>query len=248
MTLDLSSYTHLPQLRVAETIALVHALLTAAKPLKSHSKVKSMLTALRASTQSLQDAFAAPEAKPTSNTREADTRMDRAWGALDARLEAALELDEATAQEAERVRGVLFPKGMMFLRDRYRAQWSEGEAIFARIESNHLAASIERLAGKPYLDLVRQRHHEYGAALGVTSTRVASATADLAEPLRQVREDLTAYVRVLTAFVLLGEVSTEHASAALVPFDQARSANRTRRASKSTPPPADPSAPLPPVE
>ena len=229
MTFDALAYTTVPQLSAAETIALLQSLITAAGDVATHEKVRSVLLLARASGEALQTEYFTPATLPVSLTKLTDARIDRAWTALDARIATAFELDADTAAAARALRLVLFPDGLGFLRVRYPVQWTEGQAILARIAKGEHGPLLERLVGKEYVDLVVLRQAEYGDAIGITATTPEAGASVLGEALRKTREAIGRYARVLSAFVDLGEITEAHAAAALRPIDEARDGVRSRR-------------------
>lgn len=229
MTFDALAYTTVPQLSAPDTIALLESLITAGKEAAKHDKVKLVLTSARDAGTVLQAEYFTPAAQPVSISKLADGRVDRAWGAIDARVVTAYELDDETAAAARALRVVLFPEGLGFLARRYPVQWAEGQAILARIAKGEHTALLERLVGKEYVDLVVKRQAEYGDAIGVTATTPEAVISAVGEALRKTREAIGRYARVLSTFVELGEVTEAHALAALKPIDDAREGARGRR-------------------
>ena len=246
MIFDPSNYAKAPQLPTADTIALVRALIAAAEETKRHSKVRVVLGGLRTSGERLQTVFFMP-VSASSVSREVDSAMDRIWGAIEARLSAANELGgdaEAAARNAHRI---LFPNGLSFLAARYTTQWAEGEAIFSRLESEGLTATVIELVGAEYLEVARARHADYGRVLGVTAALEPTSEPALAEPLRQTRGGIAAYARIVSALVEMGDFSESVGLAALLPIDKARAEARERRANKAAAAPDEESIPLPAV-
>ena len=229
MIFDAAAYTTIPHVTAAETIALVHSLITSGKDVARHIKVKPVLHVVRDAGEQLQAEYFTPAMAPPRGSRVADLRIDRAWGAVDARIVTAYELDEETANAARALRHVLFPEGLTFLKSRYPVQWAEGQAIFARIHKGGHGPLLERLVGREYVDLVTLRQQEYGDAIGVTAPVVDAPVNALAESLRATREAIARYARVLSAFVDIGEVTEAHAASALRPLDETREGVRNRR-------------------
>ena len=230
MSFDPSNYAKSPSVSAAETVALLASLLAAAGETKSHAKVSAVLRGLRSLGETLRVAVFAPVEKSASNTRELDVAMDRIWRSIESRLSAAFELNSEDAAEARRVHSLLFPDGLAFTNLRYLLQWTEGEAIFARIEAQALEASLHRLVGAEYLTIAKARHAAYGTAIGATAPLSAPpAEPSIAEPLRQVRAGIAAYGRIVAALVEMGEFTEAVATQALAPVDRIRAAQRERR-------------------
>lgn len=229
MTFDALAYVTIPHVTAAETVALLHALLTASTEVARHEKIRPLLLAVRGSGEQLQAEYFTPATSPVSISRLADGRADRAWGAVDSRIATAYELDDETAAAARSLRKELFPDGLGFLKTRYPVQWAEGQAILARVAKGGHGPLLERLVGKEYVDLVTLRQQEYGDAIGVTATAAEAPVSALAEALRATRDAIARYTRVLSTFVEIGEITEAHAMAALRPIDDVREGARNRR-------------------
>ncbi len=250
MAFDASLYETIPQTNVAGTIALTRAVLTAGKGIELPA-AKKALRRVRETGEHLRTLHqAAPPAKIESLTRAADAAVDRMWSAFGQRLAANIELGGTDGAEAERVYGLLFANGLTFLTLRYPEQWAEGEAILARIESEKLEGTLDRLVGAPFLRELRARQAAYGEALGITKAKAATPeTANLVEPLREARAALSTYARVLIAAVENGELAETSAIPMLAPLASLRASLRGKKKPNE---PAEPSPvspePLPPVE
>ena len=208
--------------------------------------MRVVLAGLRTSGERLQTAFFVPVSS-SSVSREVDSAMDKIWGSIEARLSAAFELGGDAETDARKAHRILFPNGLSFLAARYTAQWAEGEAIFARLESEGLTASVTELVGAEYLEVARARHAEYGRVIGVTAALKPTSEPALAKPLRQTRGGIAAYARIVSALVEMGDFSESTGLTALLPIDKARAEARECRASKAAPPPDEESVPLPAV-
>src|SRR5215470_14580401 len=92
---DPSEYMRAPKLDVASAVALCMALL-AAVPKSAPARTKKAAQRLRKATVALQDAWTARQklapAGASEDPRPADVRLDRAWSALSARLQAFASL------------------------------------------------------------------------------------------------------------------------------------------------------------
>ncbi len=237
MIFDPSNYAKSPQVSAAETVALIASLIASSVPIRAHPKVTVVLRGVRVVGESLRGVVFAPIEKATNNKREIDGSMDRIWRSIDSRLIAAFELDEPDATAARDAYAILLPDGLAFTNQRYLLQWTEGEAIFARIEAKSLEGTLNRLVGAEYLTIARTRHAAYGAAIGVTAPlEEAPPEPAVAEPLRQARASIAAYSRIVSALVEMGDISESEALQALGPIDRARAALRGRREADPAPP------------
>jgi hypothetical protein len=251
MPFDTTLYETLPQTNVAGTLALIRSTITASKgvPLPA---AKKALKRVRASGEELRTLHqATPPAKAENVTKAADASMDRIWSAVEQRLAAHLELGGDAGAEAERVHGILFPRGMGFLGFRYAEQWAEGEAIVGRIASEKLEPSLDSLVGHTFVKALRERHAAYGEALGITKQRPTEVDpANLLEPLRAARAALATYMRVVVAAVDNGDFDESEGTAVLSPIAALRQSLRSTKKKGAEPvvAPSEPAEPLPPVE
>ncbi len=254
MAFDSSLYNTIPQARVSGTIALIRAVITASKGVVGHAGAKKALRRARDAGEALSSLYyAAPKAKSASVTKELDNQVDRIWAVFESRLAAWLELGGADGEEAERIKGILFPDGMGFLKFRYNDQWTVGEAILARVTSEELEASLDKLVGAPFLEAVRARQKAYGDGIGITKEKAPVVDeAELNEPLRLARAALSTYARVVASAVDNEEITEKIALSALAPIDELRTslrASKKKGASKEEPVvlPSE-HEPLPPVD
>ena len=251
MTFDPTAYETLPQTNVAGTLALIRSAITASKGV-TFPAAKKALKRVRAAGETLRSLHqATPPARSESMARAADASMDKIWNAVEQRLSANLEIGGDDAAEAARVHAILFPKGMAFLAFKYAEEWAEGEAILARIASEKLEGSLDKLVGPVFVKVLRERHATYGQALGITKTKSAEPdAASLVEPLRAARAALSTYMRVMVAAVDNGDFDEAEANHALGPIAQLRQSLRSSKKKGGEPiviPPVSPD-PLPPVE
>ena len=253
MAFDASLYETIPQTNVAGTIALTRAVLTAGKGVQLPA-AKKALRRVREAGELLRTLHqTVPPAKVESLTRAADAAVDRMWSAFGQRLAANIELGGADGAEAARVYALLFTKGLSFLTLRYPEQWAEGEAILARIASENLEPTLDRLVGAPFLRELRARQAAYGEAIGITKAKAATPEAtNLVEPLREARAALATYARVVIAAVENGDLDEAPAILMLAPLASLRAALRGKKKPNEPADPAEPTPvspePLPPVE
>ncbi len=250
MAFDASLYETIPQTNVAGTLALIRAVLTASKGINL-PPAKKALRRLRDAGEALRTQHqTTPPAKVESVARAADSAVDRMWNVCAQRLASNIELGGADGAEAERVYVLLFPKGLTFLTLRYPEQWAESEAILARITSERLEATLDRLVGAAFLRELRTRQAAYGEALGITKAKAATPDAvNLVEPLREARAALGTYARVLIAAVENGDFDEASAVPMLAPLASLRASLRGKKkpSEPAEPTPVSPE-PLPPVE
>jgi hypothetical protein len=193
----------LPRLTAEETLALARELETEAKAAgKLPEPVREALEGLVATRAVLGDELlrrhrtAEGASVDPANAREADRRLDHAWGALRDWLSAWGRLEGEP--QAERARGVearVFPDGLTFLTKPYKAEWSESEMRLSLLKREKLEGAIEGLGGAPFLRSVQRAHRAYGEALHITTSRPEPAeTADVRSALDATHDALRDYL------------------------------------------------------
>lgn len=254
---DPSPYARIPKLTVASAVAVSTALLSSV-PKSAPAEVKSSARKLRAALVALKGAWKerVPQNKAPQDPRAADLRVDTAWGALHSRVESAswLPADKyPVAKSARRILDIVFADGLTFLTLPYPSEWAESERRLARIDSENLAADIDKVAGKEYLEELRAAHTAYGETVRAMLTKEEEISSNLLEPLRVLGRRLSAYSRKLLALADEDEPATiamvESALRPLVVYRdmEARRAAGTAVTADPALPPADPAAPTPEV-
>lgn len=166
----------LPRMTAVGAKTLGTQLVSAAQPYRKDKKLSKVVTrALDALTDKHEALSAAlrdvvkPEAQGTLDPVKCDRVEDACWSALNGFLESLTKLSWLSiADEAVKVRSILFEGGLRFIQLPYLLQWSESETRVSRMEANGLRARIEQLGGKLYVDELLKAHADYGKALGVT--------------------------------------------------------------------------------
>lgn len=238
---DLLRYTVIPTLDVATMVTLatelLHRVPDAPAPgvRKAARKVRTSLEALRAGWH---EPGQAPAAE--GERRVADLAADSAWSALQRRMAAYAQLPHERypeAIEAAQLGVLLFPDGLRFLTLPWKAQWAEGDKRLRQIDEQGLAAAIERLAGRMFLDEIRRTHEAYGKVLGVSAPLPeAPAPATLGEPLLELRRALKRYaVQVVATADEDSADSVRAVERALAPIEEARVARPRPAAKEQTP-------------
>ncbi len=232
--IDPERYLRNPVLDVPGAFALGIALLhsmdkTLPSPAKKAARtMRAALVELQASWAQQVEATSQPGTDP----RPADQRLDRAWGAVGARLESVADLvgDLPEAKQARMLRERLFPTGLMFLTLPFEKQWAESEQRLKLSADPELAEMLASLVGDFVLDEVRDAHKDYGRVLGITAARGAAPDpARVLIPLRTALSAINSYTLQLVAAAqvepkLLGAIRK-----ALRPLDDLRDAQARRR-------------------
>lgn len=255
--LDPTMYLRGVQVDVPTMIALIAALI-AATPAKSGKALQRALSALLAASVAMQAAVRAHQfAAVTIDPRPADIAIDRAWGAMVARLQAWTQLPEGEHPEQERAAlllAIVAPDGLSALKLPYRAQWTTLKTRLDELHAQKLDGELTALAGKVFVDEVRRRFDDYGRVLGLTAAQDAIELPNLSALLRDAQQRVSAYVVQVLATIDPDDASTTKiARDALRPLADAReNANAARRAqpvasdpvvAKPAPQPAPPAQP-----
>jgi hypothetical protein len=168
--------TSLPKLDALGAVALGRELLVAARahgPLPA--TIKRALERVSDAHAALVDATQAalPLAdRGTSVTRDADQKLDAAWGAVHGMLTAWVAIPgEPTAEVtlAERLLRELFPDGLRFLTLPFKQQWAESDRRLRRLAELRLRGPAKRLGIEQAVVGVEVCHARYGEVLGITA-------------------------------------------------------------------------------
>jgi hypothetical protein len=181
----------------------------------------------------------------TSNedARPVDRNADTSWSALRSRLQAYAMLPPETYPDSKRAIEILYSlfgeSGLSFLTESYPEQFAIAESVIRRIDSENMAADIDRLAGKEFLENVRAQHAAYGKMVQAVLQREDAITDDLNEHVRAMGQEVVDYAtKVLASMERDKPATIAAARTALRPIDAFREA--TQRRAASYPPPATP--------
>ncbi|MCX4242317.1 hypothetical protein [Paraliomyxa miuraensis] len=175
--------------------------------------------------------------KASRDVRPADWRVDRAWGAVHARLTAwgIFPDDDPDRQTSAALTERLFPTGLDFLTLSYPAEHAQSERRLQIIEAEGLRDDLDHLVGESFIDELLEAHAAYGEALGITKPAEAPEAKELlVEPLRELGEAIVTYSLQIIAFAALSPDNLAPAKRALLPIDQFRAAASRRNAAGST--------------
>lgn len=177
--------------------------------------------------------------------RAVDQAADGSWGALRSRLSAYSMLptnEYPDAQRAAELLTLLFgDSGLSFLIESYPSQWTIADTLLKRIQSDNLAADIDRIAGTEFLDNIRKRHVRYGQMVQHSLVKSAELHVDLSAEIRALGQAIVAYATKVCAHVDEDDKdSLAEARIALQPIDLFRETNAKR--SPEAPPSPEPAA------
>ncbi|MEP7124574.1 MAG: hypothetical protein ABJE95_26840 [Byssovorax sp.] len=252
--IDATLYARPPKVDVASAVTLGRSLLTAMpKPAPEH--VRSAATRLRKDTVALQAAWGSfGTATPPRDRRQADIRIDNAWGILLDRLVSYSRLPTDTHPRAARAGElveIISPGDREWLKLAYDAEWAQSEKRLGWITDQGLTKDINELAGPEFLVEVQAAHVAYGVALAVTVAAPVALDVTLAEPLRTLSRSIGRYGLALVTMAGDDEASITVARNALRPIDAYREGQARRArggaAGAAEPDPAAVAAPDAPV-
>ena len=223
--IDPEPYIRTPRLGVDTGLSLAKLILRAV-PKKPSAGVLMAAKALAAGVTTLETAWTAHgKAQPVRNPRPADLRLDRAWGAVHARLTAwsIFPADDPDRQCSEALGSRLFPTGLDFLKLPFLAEHAQSERRLRIIESEELREDLDHLVGEVFMEELLAAHAVYGDVLGITkATKAATPEQVLVEPLRALAQGIVAYALQIVAFAALDVDNVEPARRALLPIDEFR--------------------------
>lgn len=204
--IDPAPYARPPRIAADSGLSLAKMLLMAV-PRKPGAGVLMGAKLLAASVTELEAVWNAQgKPQPVRNARPADRRVDRAWGAVHARLItwSIFPADDPDRQSSEALAERLFPTGLDFLKLAFPAEHAQSERRMQIIEAEGLGPELDRLVGKPFMGELYEAHAAYGEALGITKpVEPAPAKELVVEPLRKLGEAIVAYSSQIIAFAAL---------------------------------------------
>lgn len=233
VSIDVSRYIRAPRLSAANGLSLGEQLLqnvpeTPAEAIASAAtRVQSQVSVLRA-------AFGKEVPLVVARPHQVDIRIDRAWGSVEKRLDAATglseEVDRADRERAAELHSKFFGEGLGFLKLEYIAEHAESEKRLQWI-TGVVETDLARLVGANYVENLRAAHRAYGEVLGITAPVDAAQEAKLAEPLRALSDAIGNYSMQVIAWYSNLDAKAEGYAAnvelvkkALAPIDKLRDA------------------------
>lgn len=245
-TPDPSIYAHAPKMTVEGGTTLCRVLADAC-PASMPASVKKAAKRLLEVAEAAQFAYtlrrkALGKTAP-DDSRPVDRNADNSWGALRSRLQAYAMLPRDKYPDAQRAAEILYSlfgeSGLSFLTESYPEQYAFADTVIRRIDGENLAADIDRLAGKEFLENVRAQHTAYGDMVKAVLQREEALTDDLNDHVRAMGQEIVDYALKVVASIDRDKPTTIAAArTALRPIDAFREA--TQRRANSQPPQAPP--------
>jgi hypothetical protein len=245
LAIDRTPYVNAPRsMSVSTGIPLLAQLVDAAQDpaLEASAPVRESAKALGkllARARAVDDA-AAMATSSAAGDIELDQRADRITKALLLRLQAAALLDDedASARASDHI-GTLYPEGLVFTKATFAAQDTVMQRMLRQLKDTGLAASVEALAGKPYLTAFKAVAKDYHAMV----TAMGRAVQDPIDQRSVLLEMQSLIVQHATR--ILGDLrdddpkSVARTRAFLAPIDNFRARNSSgSSAPRPTPAPA----------
>ena len=162
------------------------------------------------------------------DSRALDNEADRAWGALRMRIEAMAMLNPAIFPKVKRaaeLRTLLFAEGTEFLKEEYASQRTSMDALLKRIDDEKLEKDIDAIAGKEFLQAVRNVQPRYDAMVNERLRRDHATGTNLADSVRAIQAAIANYATKVIGTIEHDDPSTlEAARVALLPIANFRAA------------------------
>jgi len=248
-TPDPINYVHAPRMTVEGGMTLCRVLADAC-PAAMSASVKKAAKRLFEVAEAAQFAYTLRRKSLGKTTpddaRPVDRNADTSWGALRSRLQSYAMLPPDTYPDAKRAMEILYSlfgeSGLSFLTESYPEQYAIADSVIRRIDNEGLAADINRLAGKEFLENVRTQHAAYGKMVQAVLQREEILTDDLNDHVRTMGQEVVDYATKVLATIDRDKPATIAAArTALRPIDAFREATQRRAASQ--PPQAPPATP-----
>jgi hypothetical protein len=229
---DPSMYVRAPIITASTGVTLAFALVDAC-PKSAPPNVKKAAKHLKTIATQAQTALAERNRRlgvySDEDSRDLDNEADRAWGALRMRLQAMAMLESskfAKAKRAAELETSLFAEGTEFLKAEYASQSTSMGAILQRIDDDGLQTDIDDVAGKEFLQAVRDVQPRYGAMVKERLRRDKAMGENLADNVRAIQGGIVNYASKVIGTIEHDEPETlEAARVALLPITNYREAS-----------------------
>lgn len=224
-SLETTAYMRPPRVGVASGLSLSKMLLTRV-PKKPGPGVIWAAKALATKIVATEAAWRAQGQGQTASARPADTRVDRAWAAVNSRLS---DYELFPADDPDRIRAAelkarLFPTGLDFLQLAWVQEHAQSERRLQIIEEERMRPDLDRLIDAVFVTELHDAHEDYGVALGITEPREAAPKVSMVEPLRELVQAIGDYTLQVLAFARFQPGNEAAARRALAPIDMFREA------------------------
>jgi hypothetical protein len=246
---DPSPYVHAPTITVSSGVTLALALVDAV-PKSAPANVKKAAKHLKTAAEQARADLAERNRQLGVFSEEAsrvlDNEGDRAWGGLQKRLEgmAMLSPDRfPKAKRASELSAKLFPEGMEFLKAAYGTQSTKMASILEQIDQDGLQAEIDEIAGKEFLQAIRDVQPRYEAMVKERLRRDKATGQNLADSVRSIQAAIVNYASKMIGTIEHDDPDTaEVARVALLPIANHREAAPLRARGGGGEPVAEPQA------
>ena len=231
LSIDVSLYMRAPRINRSNGLSLARQL-QQALPAEAPRSVVSASARTDVCAQTLAIAFGVSPDASTVDSRQTDTRVDRAWGVIESRLASwqvlTNEVHREGRERAAELHAKFFGDGLGFLKFEYMSEHAESQKRLNWIV-DAVETDLVRLVGEPFVTNLREAHAAYGIALGITAPMTAAEAAKIAAPLRALQSAIANYsVQVVAWYSNLDEAAADYdeqvraVRKALAPIDKFR--------------------------
>jgi hypothetical protein len=229
---DPALYVRAPIFTMSVGITLAFALVDAC-PKSAPANVKKACKHLKTVAEKAQSDLAERNrrlgAYSDEDSRTLDNEADRAWGALRMRLQAMGMLNPEVFPKAPRAAQLetsLFAEGTEFLKAEFASQSTSMASLLQRIDADKLAQDIDELAGKEFLQAVRNVQPRYEAMVKERLRRDNASGQNFAETVRAIQAAIVNYAAKIIGTIEHDDpATTEVARIALLPIHNHREAS-----------------------
>lgn len=162
------------------------------------------------------------------DSRALDNEADRAWGGLRLRIQAMAMLNAKKyprAKRASEIETLLFAEGTEFLKAEYASQRTTMGSILHRIDADNLQKDIDDIAGKEFLQAIRDVQPRYEAMVKERLRRDKATGQNLSDNVREIQAAIVNYASKVIGTIEHDEPETaETARIALLPITNFREA------------------------
>jgi hypothetical protein len=196
---DPSLYVRAPIVTVSTGVTLAFALFDAC-PTPAPANVKKAAKHLKAVAVQAQADLADRNRRQgvysDEDSRVLDNEADRAWGGLRMRLQALAMLNAEKfprARRAAELEASLFAEGTEFLKAEYPSQSTSMGSILKRIDDDGLDKDLDDIAGKEFLQSIRDVQPRYEAMVKERLRRDKDTGQNLADSVRSIQAAIVNY-------------------------------------------------------
>jgi hypothetical protein len=199
--IDPADYVRAPIITASSGVALAQALVAAAAkepPAPVKKALKKLKSVADKAEADLSERNRALGVFAEEDSRVLDNEADRAWGGFRMRLQALAMLDGESFPRAARAAELdhkLFSGGMEFLKADFPTQSVKMSAILKRIDADDLAKDVDDLAGKEFLEEIRDVQPRYEAMVTERLRRDEATGQNLLDTTRGLQKAISDYAQ-----------------------------------------------------